>query len=138
MTYLVGCDGGVYESADRGATWHFKSNLPVTQFYDIGLDQNPASGPFYHVYGGTQDNYTLGGPNRTRSSSGITNGDWYVVQGGDGFHVKVDPTDSDTIYAESQYGGLVRFNRKTGNRVNIIPLAAPGEPPLRWNWDSRR
>ncbi len=134
--YRVGCDGGIYESYDRGANWHFKSNLPVTQFYDVGVDQNPASGPFYHIYGGTQDNFTLGGPVRTRSVHGITNADWYVVQGGDGFHCKVDPTDPNTVYGESQYGGLCRFDRKTGNRVNIQPQAAPGEPPLRWNWDS--
>ncbi len=134
--YLVGCDGGIYESFDNGRNWHFKSNLPVTQFYDIGVDQNPASGPFYHVYGGTQDNYTLGGPVRTRSSHGITNADWYVVQGGDGFHCKVDPTDPNTVYGEYQYGGLCRFDRKTGNSVDIQPKTGPGEPPLRWNWDS--
>ena len=133
---LAGCDGGVYESFDTGANWHFKSNLPVTQFYDISVDQNPASGAFYHVYGGTQDNYTLGGPVRTRSATVITNGDWYVVQGGDGFHVKVDPSDPNTIYGEAQYGGLCRFDRKTGNRVNIQPQAGPGEAPLKWNWDS--
>ncbi|MGL6074610.1 MAG: WD40/YVTN/BNR-like repeat-containing protein [Fimbriiglobus sp.] len=134
--YRVGCDGGVYESYDRAANWDFKANLPVTQFYDVGVDQNPASGPFYHIYGGTQDNYTLGGPVRTRSQHGIMNSDWYVVQGGDGFHCTVDPTDSNTVYGEYQYGGLCRFDRKTGNRVEIQPLAAPGEPPLRWNWDS--
>ncbi len=134
--HLCGCDGGIYESHDSGATWHFKANLPVTQFYDIAVDQNPASGPFYHVYGGTQDNYTLGGPVRTRSNNGIVNADWYVVQGGDGFHCKVDPTDPDTVYGEAQYAGLVRFNRKTGNRIDIRPLAAKGEAPLRWNWDS--
>jgi photosystem II stability/assembly factor-like uncharacterized protein len=134
--YLCGCDGGVYETHDSAKTWVFKANLPVTQFYDIGVDQNPKSGPFYHVYGGTQDNYTLGGPVRTRSNNGIVNADWYVVLGGDGFHCKVDPDDPDTVYAEYQYAGLVRYNRKTGNRVDIRPIAAKGEPPLRWNWDS--
>ena len=134
--YLCGCDGGVYESTDAAKNWHFKANLPVTQFYDIGVDQNPASGPFYHVYGGTQDNYTLGGPVRTRSNNGIVNADWYVVQGGDGFHCKVDPTDPNTVYGEFQYAGICRFDRKTGNRVDIKPQAGKGEPPLRWNWDS--
>ncbi|HVJ82127.1 MAG TPA: glycosyl hydrolase, partial [Planctomycetia bacterium] len=131
--YLVGCDGGLYETFDKGSTWKHHPNLPLTQFYDVTCDQ---TGPYYHVYGGTQDNYTLGGPNKTKSSHGITNGDWYVTQGGDGFHCKVDPKDPDTVYCESQYGGLVRFDRRTGNSVGIQPQAAPGEPPLRWNWDS--
>jgi photosystem II stability/assembly factor-like uncharacterized protein len=134
--YLCGCDGGVYESVDAASNWVFKANLPVTQFYDIAVDQNPKSGPFYHVYGGTQDNYTLGGPVRTRSRNGIVNADWYVVQGGDGFHCKVDPDDPNIVYAEYQYAGLVRFDRRTGNRVDIRPIAGKGEPPLRWNWDS--
>ncbi len=133
---IVGCDGGVYTSHDRAATWVFAANLPVTQFYDAAVDQNPKSGPFYHVYGGTQDNNTLGGPVRTRSGHWATNADWHVVQGGDGFHCAVDPSDPDIIYGEAQYGVLCRFDRRTGNRVEIQPLAAPGEPPLRWNWDS--
>lgn len=131
--YRIGCDGGVYESFDRAATWHFHSNLPVTQFYDIAVDE---SSPFYHVYGGTQDNFTLGGPARTKSLHGITNADWFVTQGGDGFHCKVDPKNPHIVYSEMQYGGLVRFDRRTGQKVGIQPQPGKGEPPLRWNWDS--
>src|SRR5262249_20622921 len=86
--------------------------------------------------GGPQDNGTLGGPARTRNVHGIANSDWFVAQGGDGFHCRVDPKDPNTVYAELQYGGLVRFDRRTGQKVGIQPLAGPGEPPLRWNWDS--
>jgi len=130
---LAGCDGGIYESFDGAKTWKFHPNLPVTQFYKVSLDR---AKPFYNVYGGTQDNFSMGGPSRTINHAGIPNEDWFLTKGGDGFETQVDPTDPNIIYAQSQYGYLVRYDRKSGERTDIKPMPKPGEDALVYNWDA--
>ncbi len=130
---VVGCDGGIYISWDRGAHWSFVQNLPVAQFYRVAVDTGK---PFYTVYGGTQDNASVGGPSRTWNASGIVNADWFITHGGDGFVSAADPADPNIVYVESQYGVLARYDRRSGEEIGIQPKEGPGEDPARWNWDS--
>lgn len=130
---LAGCDGGVYESFDLGGTWKYVSNLPVTQFYKVTVDYDT---PFYNIYGGTQDNSTMGGPSRTANQHGASNGDWFIALGADGHQPAADPTNPDIVYCEWQEGNLNRFDRKTGEVVYIQPQPGEGEPNDRFNWDA--
>ncbi|PCE66483.1 WD40/YVTN/BNR-like repeat-containing protein [Sediminicola luteus] len=130
---MIGGDGGIYESWDRGGTWKYHSNLPIMQFYRVGIDN---AKPFYNVYGGTQDNCTHYAAVRNITRHGITNADWKMVIGGDGFQARVDPDDPNIVYGQYQYAGIVRFDKRTGQRIDIQPQPAATDDALRWHWDS--
>lgn len=129
---LVGCDGGVYRSYDFAKTYQFVANLPLTQFYKVAVSYEE---PFYHVAGGTQDNYSQYGPART-ADEGILNRHWRITIGGDGHDAAIDPEDPNIIYGESQEGFIRRFDRLTGETVDIKPQPGADEEDLRHNWDS--
>lgn len=130
---LVGNDGGVAQSRDRGATWEFMGTMRIGQFYAVAVDMRKP----YWVYGGAQDNGSWGGPTQTRNG-GVAYHHWINVGGGDGFYVEVDPEDWQTIYSESQGGAVARINVETGATRGIRPSPqAVGEPAgtrYRFNW----
>ena len=130
---LSGCDGGVYETFDMAETWDFKANLPLAECYKVTADN---AKPFYNVYIGTQDNNSLGGPSRTINSGGISNADWYFTLGGDGFETVVDWTDPNIVYSQWQFGNVVRYDKRSGERLYLRGYESPGDEAYRFDWDA--
>jgi photosystem II stability/assembly factor-like uncharacterized protein len=129
---LDGNDGGIYMTWDGGASWDFQNQIALGQFYSVDVDMRKP----YFIYGGVQDYCSWGGPSATRKSVGIQAADWFKVQTGDGFQVRVDPTDHTIVYAESQNGGLVRHDLTSGRNTSIKPRARTGQPAYRFNWET--
>ena len=129
---LLGSDGGIHYSYDRGLTWDFVNSLALGQFYEVGYDMETP----YNIYGGLQDNGSWGGPVRTRHRQGISNADWFRVGGGDGFYTQIDPNDATTIYVESQNGNLRRLDLGSLETKTIRPEPEEGETRYRFDWNS--
>ncbi|MEZ5471273.1 MAG: hypothetical protein R3E90_05785 [Marinicella sp.] len=127
---ILGTDGGVFMSYNKGGNWRMVGTLPVSQFYHVSHDDQWP----YHVYGGLQDNGSWEGP--SRAPGGIKPGDWNSIGMGDGFWAFVDKQDHNVIYSEYQGGKLLRLNRNIGELKNIPPVAKEGEEQLRFNWNT--
>ena len=130
---MLGTDAGIYETFDNAETWRYIKNLPLTQFYKVAVNN---AEPFYHIFGGTQDNGSAGGPSATDEREGIANKHWYKTLFADGHQSATDLVYNDIIYAETQQGGLYRVDLTTGEQVYIQPKARLGEPHERFNWDA--
>lgn len=128
---IMGNDGGIGITYDRGDAWRFVENLPLAQFYHINVDM---AFPF-NVYGGLQDNGSWYGPSRVWEDRGIMNAHWRRTGGGDGFASFTDFSDSRFGYSQSQQGSLMRFDKVTGERRRIQPVH-PGGEDLRFNWNA--
>ncbi|MGI8742249.1 MAG: WD40/YVTN/BNR-like repeat-containing protein [Bryobacteraceae bacterium] len=130
---IVGCDGGIHFSRDRGRSWDSREQIAIAQFYEIAYDMAKP----YKVCGGLQDNSTWCGPSATTNIRGITNEDWYTVQGGDGFYAQIDPEEPYIVYAESQDGNLVRRDLRTHEARSIRPREEDDKSArFRFQWNS--
>jgi photosystem II stability/assembly factor-like uncharacterized protein len=129
---LIGTDGGTYVSYDRGDRWDYLNTRSIGQFYHVAVDTRKP----YRVYGGLQDNGSWGGPSHSLDGRGPINADWVMVGGGDGFVCRVDQSDPDIVYSESQEGNLRRSNLRTGQSGSIKPVAPQGQKPYRFNWNT--
>ncbi len=127
---ILGTDGGLYQSLDRGNSWTMFANLPVSMAYHVAYDLEEP----YNVYAGLQDNGSWYAP--SKSINGIQNRDWLGCGGGDGFWVQPDLTDKNIVYAESQGGEITRYNKQTHEYKDIKPYPLAGEPKLRCNWNT--
>src|SRR5688500_1220936 len=73
---IIGNDGGLAMSYDKGREWKFVPNLPVGLFYHVSVDNAVP----YNICGGMQDNYNWCGPSAVRSAAGIGNHEWNTLQ----------------------------------------------------------
>jgi len=126
---IFGSDGGAYVSYDRGKTCHHWYNMPLTEFYAVGVDMEDP----YNIYGGLQDHDSWKGPSNGWAGE-ITLSDWVTVGGGDGMYNCIDPADSRWLYNNREMGAMWRLDQKTGVQTGIMPRRAAGEKPLRFNW----
>ncbi len=110
-TLWVANDGGVFSSANGGATWSDKStNLPIAQMYGFGQSATDAS----IIVSGHQDN----GTNLTKNA-GTT---FSEVLGGDGMHCFIDGTNNNNVFASIYYGDLYRSTDGGSSFTNIYTV----------------
>ena len=131
--WIVGNDGGTYVTYDRGrAWWHMP--IPIGQFYTVIVDSSHTP---YQICGGLQDNGVWCGPSRTRESQGVSDAEWYLVNGGDGMWVQIPADDPFTLYSGSQFGAMSRLDLRTWQREDIQPeaLDAGAGSGYAYNWD---
>ena len=134
---IFGSDQGVGVSVDGGKSWSSWYNQPTAQFYHVAVDnQFP-----YRVYGAQQDSGSVSTTSRSDTGS-ITFRDWFTAGAGESGYIASDPIDPNIVYGGETYGGLHRFDRRTGQTQVISPAATQNfgldisHAELRFTWTS--
>ena len=125
---LLGNDGGLNITYDRGLNWQKINNLPLAQCYTIALDNETP----YNIYTGLQDNGVNRGP--ATFKLGDTENIWKMILGGDGAFVQPEPGNASTVYAEFQFGNIFRLDLKNNGEKSIQPSSPDKTAPYRFNW----
>src|SRR2546426_324693 len=128
---VVGTDQGTVITLDNGRTWSSWYNQPTAQFYHVVTDD----GFPYRVYGAQQDAGTAGVASRSDFGE-ITFRDWASVGAGESGYLAPDPLDPDIVYGGDTYGGVHRFDRRTGQSQDISPwpVSTFGQPLPGWKY----
>lgn len=91
-TILIGNDGGIWKSTDRGVTWiNLNNGLGITQFESI------TGSPSDILFGGTQDNGCV-------QYQGISS--WSLIVGGDGGWSGFEKTNPNIMYCNYTHLGF--------------------------------
>jgi photosystem II stability/assembly factor-like uncharacterized protein len=106
---VVGNDGGIAITFDKGGNWAYLNNVALGQFYHVSYNMDVP----YRVCGGLQDNGTWCAPSRLASGQ-IGKYHWATIGGGDGFYTAQDFEDPNIVWSESQGGNILRGKLATG------------------------
>ena len=143
--FYIGKDKGLTLTHDDGASFILFDNMPIAQFYAVGVDMRDP----YYVYGGTQDNGTWGGPHFSRDVRGTLNDSWWKLHWGDGMFIQIDPTNWRQVYTEAENASVRRYDaltrevessRTVTNLRDYVPAGTTGTARqgwpvgLRFNW----
>jgi len=126
---MLGSDGGLYASWDRGKTTFHYYNIPMGEIYDVEVDNAQP----YNIYAGLQDHETWKGPVNSWSGS-VSLEDWVIVGMWDGMYTKVNPENNRWLYFTTQFGKHHRIDQLNGVRKSIRPKAPEDNPPYRFTW----
>lgn len=111
---LFVADQGAVITVNAGRTWSSWYNQPTTQLYHVTTDK---AFPYW-VYGGQQESGAIG--IASRGNGGQISFREFMGVGADEYaYIAPDPKDLDIIYG----GRLMRFNKKTGQSINVGPEA---------------